>query len=272
MTRGEAAIRELKDKVVVITGAASGIGRALALRLAKEGAKLALLDRDAAGAAETKAAAAPAECEVYTTDVADRTSVEQAAAAVVARFGQVDVVVNNAGVLATGSIQEATHELLQWALGVNLWGTIHGTMAFLPHLTKRPAANLVNVSSALGLIGLPNHVAYCTSKFAVRGFTEAVRNDLKRSNVRVSLVIPGGVRTAIAKNARGDGRVPAAQLEAMREAQVATFQTSAEEAADKVLAGIQRDAPRILIGRDAWNIDVLSRLFPGSYERFTSPG
>lgn len=265
-------MQDLKDKVVVITGAASGIGRALAVRLSKEGAKLALLDRDAAGAAETKAACAPAACEVWTVDVSDRASVEQAAAAVVGAYGQVDVLVNNAGVLATGSIHEVTHEILQWTLGINLWGAIHGTMAFLPHLSKRPAANLVNVSSALGLIGLPNHVAYCTSKFAVRGFTEAVRNDLKKSAVKVSLVLPGGVRTGIAKNARADGRVPPAQLEAMRQAQVATFRTSSEEAADTILAGIQRDAPRILVGRDAWNIDVLSRLFPGSYERFTSPG
>lgn len=260
-------MRDLGSKVAVITGAASGIGRALAIRLAAEGARLVLADKDRAGLEATAMACRGASAlETVELDVARRDCVFDAAAFVVRTFGGVDVVVNNAGVSSSGQITELTHETLQWTIDINLWGVIHGTMAFLPHLLHRGRANLVNVSSVYGLIGVPGQAAYCASKFAVRGFTEAVRQDLRGTGVAVTLVFPGGVRTRIVQNSRTDSSLPVEEQARLRARFEHSLGTSADEAAEAIVRGIRRDAPRVLIGRDARGIDLLARLKPGTYD------
>ncbi|EJW11688.1 short-chain dehydrogenase [Rhodovulum sp. PH10] len=262
-------MKTLTDKAIVITGAASGIGRALAVRLAAERTRLALLDRDADGLRDTVARcreAGAAAVEGRTLDVARREAVEAAARAVVARFGEVDVVVNNAGVSSTGAIGELTDATLHWTMEINFWGVVHGTMAFLPHLVARPEASLVNVSSVYGLIGVPGQAAYCASKFAVRGFTEAIRQDLRDTGVAVSVVFPGGVRTNIVAGSRYDGALSAAERQKLATAFAASLRTEPEVAAETIVRGIRRKAPRILIGSDATAIDLLARLRPATYD------
>ncbi|MDC7789246.1 SDR family NAD(P)-dependent oxidoreductase [Rhodoplanes sp. TEM] len=262
-------MKTLTDKTIAITGAASGIGRALAVRLASECACVALLDRDPSGLADTAAlcrAAGGAAVETLTVDVARRDAVAAAAQAMVDRFGGVDVLVNNAGVSSSGAIGQLTGETLRWTMEINFWGVVHGTMAFLPQLVRRNEASLVNVSSVYGLIGVPGQAAYCASKFAVRGFTEAVRQDLRGTGVAVSLVFPGGVRTNIVAGSRFDGAMSPAEQERLRTAFAASQHTSPEAAAEAILRGIRRKAPRILIGSDATAIDLLARLRPATYD------
>jgi short-subunit dehydrogenase len=260
-------MKTFSDKVIVITGAASGIGRALAIRLAAEGACLALIDHDEAGLDETGTRCLGASAiDLRPADVASRDAVEQVAVAIASRFGRVDIVVNNAGVSSAGRIGELGYDTLRWTMEVNFWGVVHGTMAFLPHLQARPEANLVNVSSVYGLIGVPAQAAYCASKFAVRGFSEAVRQDLRGTGVSVSVVFPGGIRTAIAANSRLDFNLPANEIQRMRKAFEAQLRTTPETAAEAIVRGIRRKAPRILIGSDATAIDILARLRPATYD------
>jgi len=260
-------MKSLKNKVVVITGAASGIGQALAIRIAAEGANLALADKDVAGLARTRDQCHSADVvKTLQVDVAHREEMEAMARDVVAMFGCVDVVVNNAGVSSFGLIQELTQETLQWTIDTNLWGVIHGTRVFLPHLLARAEANLVNMSSVFGLIGVPGQAAYCASKFAVRGFTEAVRQDLRRTGVAVTVVFPGGVRTEIVKNSRSDSSNSPAEQQRLRQRFERSLHSSAGEAAEAILGGIYRNAPRVLIGGDARKIDLLARIRPASYD------
>jgi NAD(P)-dependent dehydrogenase (short-subunit alcohol dehydrogenase family)/regulator of RNase E activity RraA len=197
-------VKELRGGVAVITGAASGIGRALALELAAEGMTLALADCDAPGLAETVqfVSSAAATASQHVVDVADEAAVNAFALDVLRVHGRVDVVVNNAGVSIFGSVLELSTAEIAWLMGVNFWGVVHGTKAFLPALLSRPEACLVNISSVFGLWGPPGQTAYAASKFAVRGFTESLRAELSGTNVRVVTVHPGGVKTAIARSAR----------------------------------------------------------------------
>jgi short-subunit dehydrogenase len=260
-------MKNTNNKVMVITGAASGIGRALAIRAAAEKVRLALADRDAAGLSQTaEMCRAAQDLKILQVDVARREEVESAARDIAADFGCVDIVVNNAGVSSSGLIQELTYETLQWTIDINFWGVVHGTKAFLPHLLARPEANLVNVSSVYGLIGVPAQAAYCASKFAVRGFTEAVRQDLRSTPVAVTIVFPGGVRTQIARNSRADSSLPLAEQERIRRRMEESFRNSPEDAAEAIMDGIRRNAPRVLIGSEARAIDLLARLRPASYD------
>jgi short-subunit dehydrogenase len=260
-------MKTFSDKVVVITGAASGIGRALAVRLAAEGARLALIDQDEVGLNETgRRCLGASTIDLHSADVTARDAVEQAALAIASRFGGVDIVVNNAGVSSAGMIGELGYDTLRWTMEVNFWGVVHGTTAFLPHLQARPESHLVNVSSVYGLIGVPAQAAYCASKFAVRGFTEAVRQDLRGTGVAVSIVFPGGVRTAIAANSRMDFALPANEKLRIRKAFEAELRTTPEAAAEAIVRGIRRKAPRILIGSDAVAVDLLARLRPATYD------
>jgi short-subunit dehydrogenase len=260
-------MRTFDGKKVVITGAASGIGRALAVQLANQGATLGLLDKHRDGLEETRALCSPGVPFIYEVDVSDRGGMEAVAQQVVHDLAQVDVLINNAGVSSSGSIQDLTEATLRWTMDINFWGTVHGTRAFLPVLLSRPEAALVNVSSVYGLIGVPEQAAYCASKFAVRGFTEAVRQDLRGTGVTVTLVFPGGIRTAIVKSSRSDSKLSAAQAVLLRQAFEASLHTSADEAARTILEGIRRRAARVLIGQDARKIDLLARCLPGSYDR-----
>jgi short-subunit dehydrogenase len=257
----------LSGGAAVVTGAASGIGRALARRLAAEGASLALADLDEAGLNETVAGIAGRGIQVSThvVDVADSKRVETFAREVVERHGKVTLLVNNAGVALHGNFSELTFAEIDWLMGINFWGVVYGTKYFLPHLLGQPRAHIVNLSSIFGIVAPAGQTAYGASKFAVRGFTEALRHELEDTSVRVICVHPGGIRTPIARRAR----VAAAVDPAVRDENVARFErlakTSPEAAAERIVRGIERDEPRILVGADAIRLDRLQRLLPGRY-------
>jgi NAD(P)-dependent dehydrogenase (short-subunit alcohol dehydrogenase family) len=260
-------MQKLEGAVAVITGAASGIGRSLALRLARERCQLALADIDAGGLAETAAGARKAGTRV-TTHRVDVAALDQMTAfrdAVLREHGQVDLIVNNAGVALLGNVAEVSLEDMAWLVGINFWGVVHGAKLFLPALKQRPEAHIVNLSSVFGLIAPPGNAAYCASKFAVRGFSEALAHELAGSNIRVSTVHPGGIRTPIVTRAKA----AAALGDAYRSEIITAFEqqarTNPEDAAERILRGIRRNEKRILIGGDARFLDRLQRLLPVRY-------
>ena len=199
-------MQDFNSKVAVITGAASGIGRALALALARQGAQLALCDLDEAGLEETRkltSGGAPKE-STHRVDVSDRAAVEQWAHAVIDDHGRVNLLFNNAGVGLSSAIVDMSYEDLEWLMGINFWGVVHGTTSFLPHLIDSGDGHVINLSSVFGLIAVPGQAAYNAAKFAVRGYTECLREELEIMNVGVSAtcVHPGGIKTNIARSAR----------------------------------------------------------------------
>lgn len=262
-------MRQLAGTVAVVTGAASGIGRSLALRLARERCALALADVDADRLADVAAEARKSDVRVSTriVDVADRAAMESFRDAVLREHGRVQLLVNNAGVALIGTVAELPLEHIQWLIGINFWGVVHGVTLFLPVLREQPEAHIVNLSSVFGLIAPPGQAAYAASKFAVRGFTEALRHELAGTSIKVSVVHPGGIRTAIAARAR---TAPAVS-DARRRDLAARFETMArttpEQAAERIVQGIRRDEKRILIGGDARFLDRVQRLLPASYWR-----
>ena len=260
-------MKNLSGKLAVITGAASGIGRALAVQLAERGADLALADIDADGLEETAASVTGVECTTHVVDVADRPAMEAFASQVVAQHGRVDLLINNAGVTLVSTAEGCAYEDFEWIMNVNFWGVVHGTKSFLPHLRKAREAHIVNVSSLFGLMSMPLQSTYNATKFAVRGFTEALKMELAGSGIGVSSVHPGGVSTAIAENARIGADVPFVT----REKLVKNFErkaiTSPEQAAAIIIRGIERERRRVLVGRDARWLDRVVRLLPGRYER-----
>ncbi|SHK63216.1 Short-chain dehydrogenase [Pseudonocardia thermophila] len=266
-------MRDFTDKVAVITGAGSGIGRALAVALAGRGARLALSDVDAVRLADTVATCEKlgAKAVGHELDVADRTALLAHADAVVTEFGQVNLVVNNAGVALMATVEEMSWEDLDWLMGVNFWGVVHGTKAFLPHLIASGEGHLVNVSSVFGLIGVPTQSAYNAAKFAVRGFTEALREEMLIAGhpVGVSCVHPGGIDTNIARSARKPAGMD--DEEAARSFR-RIARTSPEDAAKTIIRGIERNSPRILIGLDARAIDLLPRVLGSAYQRLIATG
>jgi butyryl-CoA dehydrogenase len=264
-------MRELQGRVAVVTGAASGIGRALAFELAREGAALALSDVDEAGLAETctRAEALGVRVSSERVDVADRAAVHAHADRVVAEHGRVNLVINNAGVALGGTISELSYEDFEWLFGINFWGVVHGTKAFLPHLRAAGEGHIVNLSSVFGLIAVPGQGPYNAAKFAVRGFTECLRQELELEGVNVSAtcVHPGGIQTNIVRKARVTERAGSPGREEM----IARFdqlaRTTPEAAARTILRGVKRNARRVLIGTDARVIAALQRLLPASYQK-----
>lgn len=266
-------MQDLTWRVVAVTGAGSGIGRALAGELAFQGARLALSDVDEAGLAET-VAGLPSTTQVHAerVDVSDAAAVREHAAAVVDRFGQADVVINNAGIAHDG-VGVADFDLGAFArvLSVNLWGVVHGTQAFLPHLVVRPEAAVVNVSSVFGLTGIARQSAYCTSKFGVRGFTDSLRMELAETapHVQVVTVHPGGVSTAIARRSipASSGNRSEEQRAADRERADRMLRRPPAKAARTIVAGLRRGRERVLIGPDARLLDTVARVAPAHYSR-----
>jgi|SRR5690242_80886 NAD(P)-dependent dehydrogenase (short-subunit alcohol dehydrogenase family) len=257
----------LSSGVAVITGAGSGIGRALAERLAAAGSALAIADIDEAGLQQTAQSLGKntANITTHVVDVAKEESVKSFAADVNSRHGRITLLINNAGVALHGNFEEVSLEDFRWLIDINFWGTVYGVKYFLPLLKREPRAHIVNLSSVFGLIAPAGQAAYSASKFAVRGFTEALRHELAPTSVCVSCVHPGGIRTPIAQHAR----LGAATSAARREESIARFQklarTPPETAAAVILRGVERREPRILIGMDAYQIDVLQRLRPATY-------
>jgi short-subunit dehydrogenase len=259
-TRGAAA---------AVTGAASGIGRALALELAARGADLALADRNEAGLASVAAEIGNKQkVTTHRVDVGEPTDITAFAQAAVAAHPSLNILINNAGVALMGSFTEIDQSQMEWLMNINFWGTVHATRAFLPHLATRREAHIVNLSSIFGIIGPPGQTAYCASKFAVRGFSESLRHELQtaKSPVRLSVVHPGGVATDIARNSRvgslmtDNGR----RVEAIERFDKVA-KTTPVQAAQRIIAGIEKNEPRILIGSDARLMDLLQRFRPATY-------
>ena len=266
-------MREFKGKVAAVTGAASGIGRALAVELARRGCRLALSDVQEAGLAETAERARAHGVEVVTTrvDVADRAAMHAWADATAAHYGKVNLIFNNAGVALVTTVEAAEYEALDWIMGINFWGVIYGTKAFLPHLKAADEGHIVNVSSVFGLFGVPGQCGYNAAKFGVRGFTECLRQELDLMNCGVSAtsVHPGGIKTNIARAARSDGSTSAIGMD--HDETGNDFERSAmttpEKAALIILRGVERNKRRVLVGPDAHVLDLLVRLFPTGYQR-----
>ncbi len=263
---------KISGSAAAITGAASGIGRALAVELAARGCDVALADRDKAG---LEAVAAEIEktysrkVSIHLTDVAERDQVDALARDAVAAHPHLNIVVNNAGVALFGNFNELELSEFEWLMNINFWGVVNGTRAFLSHLKSQPEAHIVNVSSIFGIIAPPGQTAYAASKFAVRGFSEALRHELAmaRSTVRLSVVHPGGVSTNIARNSRlGSHVVDSNQRRAEALDRFDHLaQTTPPAAAKRIIQGIERNEPRILIGSDARRLDILQRLMPSTY-------
>ncbi|QNN52425.1 SDR family NAD(P)-dependent oxidoreductase [Nocardioides mesophilus] len=264
-------MKSLDGKVVVITGAGSGIGRALALDAGRQGAVLALSDWDETGLAETAslladAGTGPGQCRTDRLDVRDREAMRHYAASVSEELGRVNVLVNNAGVALHGDFEEVSYEDFEWVIDVDFWGVVHGTKEFLPHLIASGDGHLVNLSSLFGLMGMPGQTAYNSAKFAVRGFTEALREEMLVAGhpVGVTCVHPGGIRTAIARNARTTASHD--QAEVARHFDRRLARTTPEKAAEVIWAAVRAGRPRAVVGADAQLLDVLVRVAGPRYQ------
>jgi len=251
-------------KVVALTGAASGIGRAVAVELAANGARLALADVNEAALAETRAQLpATSDVRVYVVDVSSRDAVHGFAEQVQKDFGAVDFVINNAGIAILATIANLTLEEIEKVLAINLWGVVYGTKAFLPIMLKQRAGCIVNVSSVFGLVAPPAYGAYTISKFAVRGLTESLWHELDGTGVRAVLVHPGGIKTNIAKSPTG--RNAGDYERNLAQANLVNLTTAPEDCARQIVAGLRTNKKRLLVGDGARALFALSRLFPNSY-------
>src|SRR5712671_4361880 len=261
----------IRGAAAAVTGAASGIGRALALELAARGCDLALADRDEAGLQGVAAEIAHVHSRkitVHRVDVGDPSQIEAFAQAAISGHPGLNIVVNNAGVALLGQFNEIDQAQMDWLMNINFWGVVHSTRAFLPHLSRKPEAHIVNLSSIFGIIAPPGQTAYAAAKFAVRGFSESLRHELQMaaSPVRLSVVHPGGVATNIARNSRtGVGMTDNARRVQSIERFDSVAKTTPAAAALRIIKGIEKNAPRILIGRDARFMDLLQRFRPATY-------
>jgi NAD(P)-dependent dehydrogenase (short-subunit alcohol dehydrogenase family) len=262
---------DFKTSAVAITGAAGGIGRALALAFAERGSDVAIADVNEPGllsVAEEISNGFKRQVLTQRVDVADSTAMAGFAAAAVEKFPHLNMLINNAGVALLGDFDEIDDAQIQWLMGINFWGVVHGTRAFMPHLSRQPVAHIANVSSVIGIIAPPGQCAYSAAKFAVRGFSEALRHELKRSasRVRLSVIHPGGIDTDIARSARhGSALREKLSVDAVGARFKAAARTTPQQAAARIIRGIERNEPRILIGGDAKILDLLQRLRPASY-------
>jgi short-subunit dehydrogenase len=261
----------IPGSAAAVTGAASGIGRALALELAARGCDLALADRDEAGLQQVAAEIGKAgarQISTHRVDVGEPAQIQEFANAAIAAHPRLNIVINNAGVALLGAFNEVDHAQMEWLININFWGVVHGTRAFLPHLSTQREAHIVNLSSIFGIIAPPGQTAYAAAKFAVRGFSESLRHELQTaaSPVRVSVVHPGGIATSIVRNSRTGAGVTDNERRAQAiERFDSVARTTPAAAALRIIKGIEKNQPRILIGNDARFMDLLQRLRPASY-------
>ena len=271
-------MKDFQDRVAAITGAASGIGRALALELAGRGCHLALSDVNVDGLTQTVELIRAAHGVNVTSqqlDVSDRAAVHAWADQVVADHGKVNLIFNNAGVAHGSTIEAASYEDFEWIMGINFWGVVHGTKAFLPHLRASGEGHVINISSVFGIIGVPTQGSYNATKFAVRGFTEALRQelDIQKGAVSATSVHPGGIKTNIANAARFDSSaesITGQDQEGSKKDFEKLFMTTPDKAAQVILKGVARNARRVLIGPDAYFIDAMQRTLPSAYQRIVA--
>ena len=259
--------RRLEGRTAVITGAGGGIGRAIAVSLARRRCHLALADIDEAGMAGTADLARGYGVRVtcHRLDVADRAAVAGFPALVAAEHPGVDVLVNNAGVAVGGTFEQVSEEDFEWLFEINFWGVVRMTRAFLPVLRARGDARIVNLSSVFGLIAPPEQVAYAASKFAVRGFSEALRHELAGSGVGVTVVHPGGVATSISEKARVPAGVSDEEVARRRGLFRKLLRLTPEVAGETIVRGVERRQARVLVGSDARLMSVIARALPVSY-------
>src|SRR5699024_6425829 len=271
-------MKNFNNRVAVITGAGSGIGRALALQLATAGCEVALSDINQKGLEKTaeqvkKLGITP---HIQLLDVGDRAAIHAYADTVFAHYGRINLVFNNAGVALGATVEDMKYEDLDWLMAINFGGVVAGTKAFLPYLQQADEGHIVNISSLFGLVSMPTQSAYNAAKFAVRGFTESLRQELElsNSNVAYTCVHPGGIKTNIARNARMNdisaitGSTPEKAIADFER----LFRTTAEQAATTILNGVKRNKRRVLIGNDAKAIDLMQRLLPTFYQRVVVTG
>lgn len=264
--------QQIKGGVAVITGASSGMGAALAKQLAGYGCNLALVDVNREGLAQTAAEVGSGiTCTTHIVDVSDAEAMGTLASQVVATHGQVNMIFNNAGVAATGNFEVLPPEDFEWLMGINFWGVVYGCRAFLPHLRNASWAHVVNTSSIFGLISVPTQTAYHAAKFAVKGFTDSLALELEDSQIKVSCVMPGGVKTNIVQSSRF---VASDNMSPTKDEMASTFETMAnltsDQAAAQILHGVAHGRRRILVGRDAQMLAALVRLLPVAYTKVLS--
>jgi len=271
-------MKVVKGKVAAVTGAGSGIGRALAEELARRGCDLSLSDVDEEGLAETvlRCERAGATVRPARLDVSDRDAVHAWADTVVADHGKVNLIANNAGVALGATAAAQSIDDFEWLMGINFWGVVHGTQAFLPHLRDTGDGHIVNISSVFGLVSIPTQSAYNASKFGVRGFTDALRMELEIEpcGVSTTTIHPGGIKTNIARNARTDESiiVGGADPEEFADDFERLARTTPPKAAQQILKAVERNRRRALIGPDAVLFDIASRLPAGLYQRLLVAG
>ena len=269
-------MKSFANKVAAITGAGSGIGRAIALNLAQQGCHLALSDVNETGLAETVGLAKAYGVNITSQklDVADKDGVHAWADTVAREHGKVNLIFNNAGVALGSTVEGISYDELAWVMNINFWGVVYGTKAFLPYLKASGEGHIINISSVFGICAQPTQCAYNASKFAVRGFTEALRQelDLEKAPVSVTCIHPGGIKTNIAKAAKMNDSVKTVGLDPVNSTKNfdKLLRTSPEDAAKVILKAVQKDARRALIGTDAYAIDVMQRLLPTGYQHIVS--
>ena len=259
-------------KVAVVTGAGSGIGQALAIELARSGASVAISDVDTEGLAATeerlKAIGAPVKADRL--DVTEREAFELYADAVKAHFGKVNQIYNNAGIAFAGDIEVSQFKDIEKVMDVDFWGVVNGTKVFLPHLIESGDGHVINISSVFGLFSVPGQAAYNAAKFAVRGFTEALRQEMEvaKHPVKVTTVHPGGIKTNIVRNMTAVESVDKDQLTQTFDKKLAN--TSPEKAARIILDGVRKNRARVLVGPDAKALDLIVRVTGSGYQRLFS--
>ena len=255
----------LAGRTAVITGAANGIGRAIAISLARRGCNLALADIDEQGLAVTAEQTRGVRVSRHRLDVADRIAIADFPDVVAAEHPGVDVLVNNAGVAVGGTFEQVSDEDFEWLFEINFWGVVRMTRAFMPLLHASDDARIVNLSSVYGIVAPPEQAAYAASKFAVRGFSEALRHELAGSNIGVSVVHPGGIATAIAEKARVPAGISDEEIARRHARYRKLLRLPPEVAGETIVRGIEQRQARILIGSDAKTISLIARLFPVTY-------